>query len=89
MDIFSQLLYSALNAIDPSLYVTSTDRTRMNNSVLVVVNVCEAPLSTDDYLALRDMMLGIRREIVFLREADDDVEDGAYERMLEEWRLVL
>ena len=35
------------------------------------------------------MMLGIRREIVFLREADDDVEDGAYERMLEEWRLVL
>lgn len=60
-----------------------------SDSVLVVVNVCEAPLSTDDYLALRDMMLGIRREIVFLREADDDVEDGAYERMLEEWRLVL
>lgn len=119
MDVFSQLLYSSLNAIDPTLYVTSTDRARMNgldtprreqrtilvgdglakdwnrrlldrsDSVLVVVNVCDAPLSTDDYLALRDMMLGIRREIVFLRDADDDVEEGAYERMLEEWRLVL
>jgi len=57
--------------------------------VLLVVNVCDAPLSTSDYETLRGMMLGIRREIVFLREAEDNVSDVAYERMLQEWRAIL
>lgn len=54
-----------------------------------MVNVCDAPLSASDYETLRGMMLGIRREIVFLREAEDDVSDTAYERMLQEWRAIL
>ena len=57
--------------------------------MLLVVNVCDAPLSTSDYETLRGMMLGIRREIVFLREAEDNVSDVAYERMLQELRAIL
>ena len=60
-----------------------------SDAVLLVVNVCDAPLSTSDYETLRGMMLGIRREIVFLREAEDNVSDVAYERMLQEWRAIL
>ena len=57
--------------------------------MLLVVNVCDAPLSTSDDETLLGRMLGIRREIVFLREAEDNVSDVAYERMLQEWRAIL
>ena len=57
--------------------------------MLLVVNVCDSPLSQGDYSLLRDMMMGIRREIVFLREFEDAVDDDAYERKLAEWRQIL
>ena len=55
----------------------------------LVVNVCDSPLSQGDYALLRDMMMGIRREIVFLREAEDAVDDDEYEQKLAEWRQIL
>lgn len=57
--------------------------------MLLVVNVCDSPLSQGDYALLRDMMMGIRREIVFLREAEDAVDDDEYEQKLAEWRQIL
>lgn len=57
--------------------------------MLLVVNVCDSPLSQVDYALLRDMMMGIRREIVFLREAEDAVDDDEYEQKLAEWRQIL
>lgn len=57
--------------------------------VLLVVNVCDSPLSESDYVTLGEMMMGIRREIVFLRECEDEVEDEEYEKKLAEWRQVL
>ena len=57
--------------------------------MLLVVNVCDSPLSQGDYALLRDMMRGIRREIVFLREAEDAVDDDEYEQKLAEWRQIL
>lgn len=57
--------------------------------MLLVVNVCDSPLSQGDYALLRDMMMGIRREIVFLREAEDVVDDDEYEQKLAEWRQIL
>ena len=57
--------------------------------MLLVVNVCDSPLSESDYVALGEMMMGIRREIVFLRECEDGVEDEEYEKKLAEWRQVL
>lgn len=57
--------------------------------MLLVVNVCDSPLSQGDYALLRDMMMGIRREIVFLREAEDAVDNDEYEQKLAEWRQIL
>ena len=57
--------------------------------MLLVVKVCDSPLSQGDYALLRDMMMGIRREIVFLREAEDVVDDDEYEQKLAEWRQIL
>ena len=57
--------------------------------MLLVVNVCDSPLSESDYVTLGEMMMGIRREIVFLRECEDGMEDEAYEKKLAEWRQVL
>mgnify|MGYP004634734337 FL=1 len=57
--------------------------------MLLLVNVCDSPLSQGDYALLRDMMMGIRREIVFLREAEDAVDDDEYEQKLAEWRQIL
>ena len=57
--------------------------------MLLVVNVCDSPLSQGDYALLRDMMMGIRRELVFLREAEDAVDDDESEQKLAEWRQIL
>lgn len=57
--------------------------------MLLVVNVCDTPLSADDYELLSAQLCGIRREVVFLRESEDAVSDGFYERKIEEWKQVL
>ena len=60
-----------------------------SDAVLLVVNVCDTPLSEGDYVTLSEQLYGIRREIVFLREFEDSVSDAFYERKIEEWKLVL
>lgn len=57
--------------------------------MLLIVNVCDTPLSHSDYVALSERLLGIRREIVFIREYEDSISDTLYEAKLSEWKQVL
>lgn len=53
------------------------------------MNVCDTPLPHSDYLAMSDLLMGIRREVVFVREFEDNISETAYEMKLAEWRQVL
>ena len=56
---------------------------------MIVVNVVDTPLSHSDYTALSELLLGVRREIVFVREYEDEIADSVYEAKLSEWKQVL
>ncbi|CBK23714.2 uncharacterized protein [Blastocystis hominis] len=43
----------------------------------------------EHYELLSAQLCGIRREIVFLRESEDEVSEAFYERKIEEWKQVL
>lgn len=68
---------------------TAGRRAKQSDAVLLVVNVCDTPLSAGDYELLSAQLCGIRREIVFLRESEDEVSEAFYERKIEEWKQVL
>lgn len=53
------------------------------------MNVCDTPLPHSDYLAMSDLLMGIRREVIFVREFEDNISETAYEMKLAEWRQVL
>ena len=69
--------------------MTCVGELNQSDAVLLVVNICDTPLSEGDYITLSEQLYGIRREIVFLREFEDSVSDVFYERKIEEWKLVL